>query len=76
LEGKQIHRVDARLTKVVNLGERFRIVGILEAFNLFNRANFGSYQTNALSASFSNPVQNANLSYAARMLQLAARFEF
>lgn len=76
LVGLPIHRIDTRLTKVVNIGERFRVIGIVEAFNLFNRANYGSYQTNTLTASYGSPVQNTNLSFAARMLQLAVRFEF
>jgi hypothetical protein len=76
LYGAPIHRVDARVSKSVTFHERFRAVGILEAFNLFNHANYGSYQTAVTSSSYGAPAQNINLAYSARMLQLAARFEF
>jgi hypothetical protein len=76
LYGAAIHRLDARVSKSVTIHERYRMVGILEAFNLFNHANYGSYQTTITAASYGAPAQNLNLAYSARMLQLAARFEF
>ena len=76
LYGQPIHRVDMRLSKSVRVKEHYRLVGILEAFNLFNRANYGSYNTSITSPSFAAPAQNLNLEYQPRMLQLAARFEF
>ena len=38
-----IHRVDMRLQQRIPLGGRVSIDGIFEVFNVFNRANFGSY---------------------------------
>jgi hypothetical protein len=34
-----IYQFDARLTRSIRLGEKFRVRLIAEAFNLFNRAN-------------------------------------
>jgi hypothetical protein len=76
LYGQPIHRVGMRLSKSVRIKEHYRLVGILEAFNLFNRADYGSYNTSITSSSFAAPAQNLNLEYQPRMLQLAARFEF
>lgn len=74
--GKPIHRVDARLSKTIAFRERMRLTGIAEAFNLLNHSNYGAYRTAIDSSSYGLPAQNLNLAYAARMLQLAARFEF
>jgi len=74
--GQPIYRVDTRLQKTVTLKERYRLVGIFEVFNLFNHANYGSYQTSIVLATFGQPAANTNLAYAARTLQLAGRFEF
>lgn len=74
--GLPIHRIDARLSKTVSFGERWRLMGIVEAFNLFNRSNYGSYSTTITSSSYGRPAQNLGLAYAARMMQLAVRLEF
>ncbi|BDC51387.1 membrane protein [Bryobacterales bacterium F-183] len=76
LRGKDINRVDWRLSKVVAIKEKWRVTGIFEAFNLLNAQNYGSYQGNVGLATFGRQVQNTNLAYAARMLQFAARFDF
>ena len=52
------------------------IDGILEVFNLFDRANFGSYTLDESSASFGRPEQNTNLAYAPRTIQLGFRVSF
>ncbi len=77
--GNPIVRVDVRLSKTFTLKEHFRFIPMVEAFNLFNHSNFGSYQTTANVASFGSPVQVTtigDLTYQARMLQFAGRFEF
>jgi hypothetical protein len=56
--------------------EHLRFIPIVEAFNLFNHSNFGSYNTVVNLASFGTPVQNQDLAYAPRMLQFAGRIEF
>jgi hypothetical protein len=76
LVGHQIQRVDMRLSKTFNLKERLRLVPMIEAFNLFNHSNFGSYQTVVNVSSYGLPAQNADLAYAPRMLQFAGRLEF
>ena len=77
LVGKPIHRVDMRLQKRISLGGRRNIDGMIEVFNVFNHANYGSYTT-----TFSNPLQygkpsfNAATAYMPRILQLGFHFAF
>jgi hypothetical protein len=56
--------------------EQYRIIGIFEAFNLLNHPNYGAYNGVVTSPQYGATATNSNLAYAARMLQLAARFEF
>ena len=74
--GLPIERVDLRLSKTFVLKEHFRFIPIVEAFNLFNHSNFGTYNTVVTAASYGLPGQNSDLAYAARMMQFAGRFEF
>jgi hypothetical protein len=76
LVGNQIIRVDVRMTKTFVFKERFKLIPMVEAFNLFNHSNFGSYQANVGLASYGAPASNVDLPYAARMLQFVGRFEF
>ncbi len=76
LVGNPIKRLDTRLSKTFTVKDRFRFTPMVEAFNLLNHSNFGSYATVVNVASFGTPVQNADLAYAGRMLQFAGRFEF
>jgi hypothetical protein len=74
LVGNSISRVDMRLSKTFTVKDRF--IPMVEAFNLFNHSNFGSYQSVVNVASYGGPVQNSDLAFAARMLQFAGRIEF
>jgi hypothetical protein len=74
--GDAVHRIDIRLQQRVPIGGRLRVDGIFEVFNLFDRANFGSYTLDESSAVFLQPAQNANLAYAPRTLQLGFRVTF
>jgi len=82
LEGLPLHKVDVRLTKDIRLGGRFKASLIGEVFNLFNHANYGSYNTSlsatnaATTALFGTPVQNTGNAYVARTGQLAFRLGF
>lgn len=79
LVGNPIARVDLRLSKTFSVKDRFRFIPMIEAFNLFNHSNFGSYQTTINVASFGLPAQVTtigDLTYQPRMLQFAGRFEF
>lgn len=74
--GDEIHRVDLRLQQRVRLFGRVSADGILEMFNLFDRANYGSYTLDESSSAFLQPAQNSNLAYAPRTLQLGFRLTF
>jgi hypothetical protein len=77
--GNPIVRIDMRLSKTFTVHEHLRFIPMVEAFNLFNHSNFGSYQSSINLASFGSPVQVTtvgDLTYQARMLQFAGRFEF
>ena len=53
-----------------------RVDGMLEVFNVFNRANYGSIVVNESNASFGRPTQNLNVAYQPRSLQLGFRTSF
>lgn len=74
--GDSIHRLDMRIQRGFALPGQVRLDGILEVFNVFNRANYGSYVTNEASPSFGRPSRNPNVAYAPRMLQLGIRAIF
>ena len=74
--GDPIHRVDMRLQKKLTLGGRRQIEGILEVFNLFNHANYGSYTVNESNANYGKPASSDNIAYQPRMLQLGFRTTF
>jgi hypothetical protein len=74
--GEPIHRVDLRLQQRIPIFERLSIDGVFEVFNLFDRANFGSYTLDERARDFLQPAQNANLAYAPRTLQLGFRVTF
>jgi hypothetical protein len=76
LVGDPIHRVDIHLQKRVSLGRRRSLDGLLEVFNLFNRANYGSYTTQESNATFGRPTYNANVAYQSRGMQLGFKFQF
>jgi Carboxypeptidase regulatory-like domain len=74
--GDPVHRVDIRLQERIPIAGRVAIDAMVEVFNLFNRANFGSYVTDELSPLFGQPEYNNNLAYAPRTLQLGFRLTF
>jgi hypothetical protein len=76
LLGEPIHRVDMRVQKRLPLGGGVAVDGILEVFNLFNRANYGSYVVNEGSSEYGKPSFNQNVAYQPRMLQLGFRATF
>ena len=76
LVGAAIHRVDLRVMQHITLRGRAGVDGIVEMFNVFNRANYGSYTTAESNPSYGKPVQNVGLAYQPRMLQLGFRFTF
>ena len=74
--GNPIHRLDMRLQKHVKIGGRASVDGMLELFNVFDHANYGSYTTQESSASYGLPSFNNNVSYGPRALQLGFRVQF
>ena len=74
--GKALHRVDLRIQRGLPLGDRVRVDGIAEVFNLFNHENFGSYVTQQSNQRFGQPSFNDNVAYQPRRLQLGFRFAF
>ena len=49
---------------------------MLDVFNLFNHANYGSYILEKSNANFGAPTQNPALNYQSRMVQLGFRITF
>jgi len=82
LEGLPLHKVDLRITKDIKIVQRAKISLIAEVFNLFNHANYGSYNTTlnptnaATTALFGTPAQNTGNAYVPREAQLAFRIGF
>ena len=74
--GRPIERLDTRLQRHFKAGPHVGADGILEVFNVFNRANYGGYVTNESSLQFGQPSSSTNLSYAPRSLQLGFRLTF
>ena len=72
-----IHRVDMRLQRHFKIARPYgEPMGLLEVFNVFNRANYGGYVTNESSLQYRQPTSSTNLSYAPRSLQLGFRLSF
>jgi hypothetical protein len=74
--GDPIHRVDLRLQKHFGLSSRGGIDGIVEVFNVFNHANYGSYTTVESNRLYGQPSSNTNVAYQPRMAQVGFRFAF
>ena len=75
--GRPIERLDANLNKVFAIKERYRITTTVDAFNLMNHSNFGSYNTVISSASFGAATSTSGiLGFYARQLQFSARLDF
>jgi hypothetical protein len=76
LVGHPIHRVDLRIQRRFQLQKHAGVDGILEVFNLFDHANYGSYVTAESNANYGRPSSNTNVAYQPRMLQLGFRATF
>jgi hypothetical protein len=73
-----IHRVDMRLQKRISFTQKFKLDGIFEMFNVFNRKNFDPtlFELNEQNARYSQPNQSTSIAYYPRMLQFAFRMQF
>jgi hypothetical protein len=74
--GQPIHRVDVRLQQRVPIGSGRSIDGFLEVFNVFNRKNYGLYDTTETDATYGQPISSPSLTYAPRTLQLGFHLRF
>ncbi|HEY9136903.1 MAG TPA: TonB-dependent receptor [Terriglobus sp.] len=75
--GLPVERVDANLAKVFTFRDRYRVTTAVEAFNLFNHSNYGSYTTNISLATYGAPASTSGvLAFYARQLQFSARLDF
>jgi hypothetical protein len=68
-------RVDMRVQRRFALAG-LSLDGILEVFNVFNHANYGSFVLNESSPRYGQPNENLNVAYQPRMLQLGFRATF
>jgi hypothetical protein len=73
-----IHRVDMRLQKRLSVTQKFKVDGIFEVYNLFNRTNFDPtlFTLNEQNARYGQPNSSATLAYFPRMLQFGFRTQF
>jgi hypothetical protein len=73
-----IHRMDMRLQKRISITQKFKVDGIFEIFNVFNRANFDPtlFTLNEQNARFGQPNASTTTAYSPRMLQFGFRTQF
>jgi hypothetical protein len=71
-----VHRVDVRFQQGVPLPGGARLEGVLEVFNLFNRANFGSFVVDESSPRYGLPNASTNLAFAPRTFQIGFRLVY
>ena len=82
LGGLPLHKVDVHVTKDIKLAGTTRVQLVAEVFNLFNHANFGSYNTSlsptsaATTALFGTPNQNTGTAYVSRQGQVGFKVAF
>jgi hypothetical protein len=74
--GDPVHRVDVRLQRRFPLVGRASIDGMLEIYNLFDHANFGSFVLNEAANNFGQPERSTNVAYGPRVAQLGFRLTF
>jgi Carboxypeptidase regulatory-like domain/TonB dependent receptor len=69
------HRTDVRVQRRFGIG-RAKLEGIVEVFNVFNHANYGTFVLNESNSRFGQPDPNLNVAYQPRMVQLGFRASF
>jgi hypothetical protein len=65
-----------RVTKTVTLVNDVNIELLAEVFNIFNRKNYGAYNTTITSPNFGLPVAVSGNAYVPRQGQLGVRVNF
>jgi hypothetical protein len=76
LLGLPLYKVDMRASKTIRFAGNSSVTLLAEVFNLFNRANYGSYNTQLDSATFGQPTASSGNAYVPRSGQLGFRVEF
>jgi hypothetical protein len=82
LYGRNVYRMDTRLQERFRIHERYSAVVAVEAFNLFNHSNYGSYVATVTASNYGAPTQTTSaatgvpVEWRPRSLQFLARFEF
>ena len=71
-----LHRVDARAQRRFRFGSKFAVEGIVEMFNVFNHANYGSFNLVENNVNYRKPVDSTNIAFQPRMLQFGFRASF
>jgi hypothetical protein len=77
--GDNFHSLDLRLTRTFVFQDRWRLLLIGEAFNLYNKANLTGYSGDLTSAGFGQPTARATQVFGSggpRAFQLAVRVSF
>ena len=75
--GEPVHRVDLRLLRRFPFAGQRHAEAILDVFNLFDHANFGSYGTSENNPAFYlRPTFNGDVAYGPRAVQLGVRVMF
>jgi len=72
---KDLHRVDMRFSKRINLG-RATIEPMVDIFNVFNRANFTDWVVNEQNSRFGQPDASDGIAYQPRVIQLGFKATF
>jgi len=70
--GSALTNFDMRVSKIVTLPKKMRVVAFWELFNAFNNTNFTTYQGSLQAANFALPIA----ALPARRQQLGVRFDF
>ncbi|MDE1176024.1 MAG: TonB-dependent receptor [Edaphobacter sp.] len=82
LYGRNVYRLDTRLQERHQFGERYAGILAVEAFNLANHSNYGSYIATVTSSTYGAATQTTSaatgvpVEWRPRSLQFVARFEF
>ncbi|NOT44905.1 MAG: TonB-dependent receptor [Acidobacteria bacterium] len=76
LRGLPLHKLDMRVSKIVRFSSSVEVTLLAEVFNVFNRKNYGNYQTQLDSAVFGQPVASSGNAYVPRTGQVGFRLAF
>jgi hypothetical protein len=71
-----MHRVDFRFQKRFSFGQRVKLDGLFEMYNVFNRANYEAFTLNESNAQYGKPLASTTLAYSPRMMQFGFRTQF